>query len=61
MLIKYHSDSSDAQLITKELCNHYKNSIYAQTHAQDICMNLANLHIATWKGTFQAFLNQWES
>ena len=66
MLIKHHSDSSDAQLITKELHNRYENSIYAQTHAQDICINLANLCITnlcitTWKGTFQAFLNHWES
>ena len=30
-------------------------------HAQGICANLTNLHITTSKGTFQAFLNQWES
>ena len=36
MLIEHHSDSSNAQIITKELCNHYNNSIYAQTHVQDI-------------------------
>ena len=34
---------------------------YAQTHAQDISANLANLCISTWKGAFQAFLNHWES
>ena len=61
MLIKHHSDSGDAQLITKELCNHYECSIYAQTHAQDIHASLTSLHIATWKGTFQSFLNHWES
>ena len=59
--IKHHSDSSNTQIITKELCNHYTSSIDAQTHAQDIQANLANLHIATWKGTFQAFLSDWES
>ena len=58
MLIKCHSDSSDGQLIAKEVCNHYENSIYVQTHTQDIQANLANLHITTWKGTFQVFLNQ---
>ena len=47
MLIKCHSDSSNAQLIAKELCNRYENSIYAQTQMQDIQANLANLHIAT--------------
>ena len=26
MLIRHHSDSSDAQLIAKELCNHYGKS-----------------------------------
>ena len=36
MLVKCHSDSSDAQNIAKELHNHYENSIYAQTHMQDI-------------------------
>ena len=61
MLVKCHSNSSDAPIIAKELSNHYKNSIYAQTHLQDIQANLANLHIASWKGTFQAFLNHWES
>ena len=30
-------------------------------HAQDIHANLANLCIAMWKGTFQVFLNHWES
>ena len=28
MLIKHHSDSGDAQLLTKELCTRYENSIY---------------------------------
>ena len=27
----------------------------------DIYANLTNLCITTWKGTFQAFLNHWES
>ena len=61
MLTKHHHDSGHAQLITKELCNHYENSIYAQTHAQDICTSLTNLCIARWKGIFQSFLNHWES
>ena len=61
MLIKHHSDSSGAQLIAKELCNHCENSIYAQTHAQDIFANLTSLHITTWKAIFQAFLNHLES
>ena len=49
MLLNHHHDSGDVQLITKELCNHYENSVYAQTHAQDIHANLTNLHITTWK------------
>ena len=57
MEIKGHSDSSNAQLIVKELCNHYENCMYAQTHTQDIQVNFTNLHITMWKGTFQAFLN----
>ena len=57
MLIKNHSDSSDVQHITKKLCSHHENSIYTQTHAQDIHASLTNLCIATWKGTFQSFLN----
>ena len=61
MLVKHYSTSSDTQIITTQLCHHYENSIYAQMHAQDIHENLANLHTATWKGTFQAFLNHWES
>ena len=61
MLIKHHSDSRDAQLVTRELHSHYENFIYAQTHPQDICANLANLHIATWKGTFQDFHIHWAS
>ena len=36
MLVKCHSDSSNAQIIAKELHNHYETSIYAQTHVQDI-------------------------
>ena len=47
-------------LIAKELCNHYKSSIYTQTHIQDMQVNLTNICIATWKGTFEAFLNHWE-
>ena len=61
MLIKDHSDYSDVRLIAKELHNHYENSIYAQTQSQEICAYVINLHIATWKGTLQAFLNHWES
>ena len=51
MLVKCYSASSNTQIITRELCNHDKNSTFAKTHAQDICVNLTNLHIATWKGT----------
>ena len=47
MLVKCHSDSSNAQVITKELCSHLENSIYAQTHVQDTGVNLTNLHITT--------------
>ena len=36
MIIKWHGDSRDAQLIAKDLCHHYELSIYAQTYAQDI-------------------------
>ena len=61
MLVKQYSTSSDAQIMATKLCHHYKNSIYAQMHAQDTHGNLTNLCIATWKGTFQAFLNHWES
>ena len=61
MLIQCHSDYVDAQLIAKELHNHYEISIYAQTHAQDIHSSLANLCNATWKGAFQSFFNHWES
>ena len=61
MLIKHHSDSGNAQLIAKELCNHYEISIYDQTHMQDIQVNLTNLYVTTWKRMFQAFLNDWES
>ena len=61
MLVKCYSDSNDMQMIAKELHSNYENSIYAQTHAQDIQANLTNLHITTWKETFQAFLDHWES
>ena len=61
MLIKHPSDSSDAQLIDKELSNQYENSAHAQTHAQEICTNLINLHITSWKGNFQSFLSHGES
>ena len=61
ILVKHYSASNDAQVTATEEHNHYENSIYAQTHAQDIHENLTNLCIATWKGTFQAFLNHWES
>ena len=54
MLIKHHSDSGDAQLNAKELHNYYENSIHAQTHALNTYDSLANVHIATWKGTFQS-------
>ena len=30
-------------------------------NTQDISENLTNLHIITWKGTFQAFHSYWES
>ena len=60
MLIECHSDSSNAQLIAKELRHHYENCTYSQTHVQDIQANLTNLCIATWKGTFHVFLNHWE-
>ena len=58
MLIKCHSDSSNAQFITKELPNHWENSIYAETPAH---VNPDNLCIGIWKGTLQAFLNHWDS
>ena len=45
MLIKGHSDSSNAQFIAKELHSHNENSMYAQSHAQDIHANLTNLCI----------------
>ena len=61
MLIKHHSDSSDAQLNAMELHHHYETSIHAQTHAQDICASMASLCIANRKGTFQSLLNHWES
>ena len=61
MLVKYYSASSNAQIIATKLQHHYDNSFYAQIHAQDICTNLTNLHIAMWKETFQAFFNHWES
>ena len=61
MLIKCHSDSGHAQLITEELCYHYENSLYAQTHIQDIHTSQANLCIAHWKGTFQSFCNRCKS
>ena len=61
MLAKHYSTSSDAQMIATKLCYHNKNSIYAQTCAQDIHTILANICIASWKGTFQAILNHWES
>ena len=52
MLVKHHSDSSNTQIIAKELHNHYDDSIHAQTHAQDIKADLVNLCIPTWEGTF---------
>ena len=61
MLTKHHSDSGDVQLVAKELCHHYENSIYAQTHAQDIHAGLGNIDIVNCKGTFQSFIMHWES